>query len=330
MRGIILGAAAVVVTGLYLHNASWPADPDNEFAVLAHRGVHQTYPSEGLTRDACTATRIHPPTHAFIENTLPSMREAFRLGADVVEIDIHPTTDGEFAVFHDWTLDCRTNGQGVTREQTMAYLKTLDAGYGYTADGGRTYPLRGTGVGAIPTLAEVLEAFPDRRFQINIKSNDPSETDRLAAYFLARPHLRAERVSFFGGDRPIRRLREVEPRLAAASKGQMKACLKDYMLTGWTGHVPESCQGTVLMAPEGIRTILWGWPDRFLERMQRAGTEVWAVGGIKRQVQSVEGIDTPEAVARLPRCWRGGVQTDRIEVVAEALAEHRRRLADCR
>ena len=36
------------------------------------------------------------------------MRAAFAAGADIVELDIHPTTDGQFAVFHDWTLDCRT------------------------------------------------------------------------------------------------------------------------------------------------------------------------------------------------------------------------------
>ncbi len=71
------------------------------------------------------------------------MHAAFDAGADIVEFDVHPTTDGHFAVFHDWTLDCRTDGKGVTREHTLAELKKLDAGYGYTADGGKTYPLRG-------------------------------------------------------------------------------------------------------------------------------------------------------------------------------------------
>ena len=36
------------------------------------------------------------------------MRAAFAAGADIVEFDVHPTSDGQFAVFHDWTLDCRT------------------------------------------------------------------------------------------------------------------------------------------------------------------------------------------------------------------------------
>ena len=57
------------------------------------------------------------------------MRASFEAGADILEFDIHPTTDGRFAVFHDWTLECRTDGRGVTREHSMAALKRLDIGY---------------------------------------------------------------------------------------------------------------------------------------------------------------------------------------------------------
>ena len=48
------------------------------------------------------------------------MEAAFGAGADIVEFDVHPTTDGAFVVFHDWTVDCRTNGNGVTRSHTLA------------------------------------------------------------------------------------------------------------------------------------------------------------------------------------------------------------------
>ncbi len=58
-----------------------------------------------------------PPTHGYLENTIASMQASFEAGADIVELDVHPTTDGRFAVFHDWTLDCRTDGHGVTRER---------------------------------------------------------------------------------------------------------------------------------------------------------------------------------------------------------------------
>jgi glycerophosphoryl diester phosphodiesterase len=71
------------------------------------------------------------------------MQAAALMGADMVEIDIAPTADGKIAVFHDWTVDCRTQGKGETRAKTLAELQALDPGYGYTADGGRNFPLRG-------------------------------------------------------------------------------------------------------------------------------------------------------------------------------------------
>lgn len=316
---MVLGGLGAGLLGLYAANNSWSARPAGDFMILAHRGVHQTYSREGLTRSSCTATRIPAPTHDFLENTLPSMREAFRLGADAVEIDIHPTADGEFAVFHDWTIDCRTEGKGVTREQTMAYLRTLDLGYGYTADGGKTFPLRGKGVGMMPTLGEVLAEFPDKAFQLNIKSNDPAEADKLFAYLSARPYARPERLTVFGGDRPVTRLRAHFPRMRMSSKRQLKKCLGNYLLTGWTGHVPKACHNAVLAAPTQMGWVLWGWPNRFLQRMEAVNSEVWLGSGVKGMVLSLEGVDDADAAASIPDNWRGGVQTDRIEVVGPVL-----------
>jgi glycerophosphoryl diester phosphodiesterase len=174
-------ALAVLATSVYVFNASWRVTPpdDPQVALIAHRGVHQTFARDGLENDTCTAERIYPPEHGYIENTLQSMRAAFAAGADIVELDVHPTTDGQFAVLHDWTLDCRTEGTGETRSHDMAYLKTLDVGYGYTADGGATYPLRGRGVGQMPELKEVLAAMPDRQFLVNFKSREQREATCL-------------------------------------------------------------------------------------------------------------------------------------------------------
>ena len=78
-----------------LCNSSFWVSPQTKPTLLAHRGLAQTYPATGLTATTCTAARIFPPEHAFIENTLPSMRAAFAAGADIVELDVHPTTDGQ-------------------------------------------------------------------------------------------------------------------------------------------------------------------------------------------------------------------------------------------
>src|SRR5262245_37535043 len=127
----VLGLFAIAV---WVNNSSLLHGGTGERpTLLAHRGLHQIFSQQGLTAETCTAERIYPPTHWLLENTIPSMEAAFSAGADIVEFDIHPTTDGKFAIIHDWTLDCRTNGKGVTREHSMTELKTLDVGYGYTA-----------------------------------------------------------------------------------------------------------------------------------------------------------------------------------------------------
>jgi glycerophosphoryl diester phosphodiesterase len=323
MRWVALGALALVAGGLFLFNASFLAQPSGALTLLAHRGVHHDFPSEGLTNDACTATRIYPVEHAFIENTLPSMQAAFDAGADIIEVDIHPTTDGEFAVFHDWTLDCRTNGQGVTREQTMAHLRTLDLGYGYTADGGQTFPLRGQGVGMMPSLREVLAAFPERRFLINFKGGDPSEADALLTYLDVTPDADFARLAFYGAA-PADRVSELRPDLRTISRRRLMNCAKSYLLTGWYGNVGAACRNTIIFVPYNYGWVAWGWPNRFLTRMQNANTEVFVVDAIRRgERPGLGGVDDAAAFAAVPDGWRGGVATDRIEIIGPLAAEQR-------
>lgn len=320
-RWIALGAVALALGAVFVFNASIWARPTGALTLLSHRGVHHDFPSEGLANDTCTAARIYAPTHSFIENTLPSMQAAFDAGADMVEIDIHPTTDGEFAVFHDWGLECRTEGRGAVREQSMAYLRTLDVGYGYTPDGGQTFPLRGQGVGMMPSVRDVLAAFPERRFLINFKSNDPAEADALLAYLDTAPNANPSRLTFYGAA-PAARVRELRPDLRAMSRSGFGDCAKSYILTGWYGHVGEACRHTIIFIPRNYGWIFWGWPNRFLERMRAVDTEVYISDDIPfGERLGINGVDDADAFARVPRDWRGGVATDRIELIWPLAAE---------
>ncbi len=322
-RWVVLGALTLAAGALFVFNTSLLAQPEGELTLLAHRGVHHDYHRENLTNETCTAERIYPPTHTFIENTLPSMQAAFDAGADIIEIDIHPTTDGEFAVFHDWTVDCRTEGEGVTRELSMAYLRTLDIGYGYTADGGATFPLRGRGVGMMPTLREVLEAFPERRFLINFKSRQTREADRLLAYLQAMPNANLQRLSYYGAE-PADRMRELLPEARTIGRRQLMDCAKSYMLTGWFGRVSDVCRNRIMFVPTNYGWVAWGWPNRFLQRMRAVNTEVVLVAPLNRRERAgVGGIDDAETFASIPRDWRGGVATDRIEVIGPLAEEQR-------
>lgn len=320
-RTIALVAVAAFAASVYTFNASWRVTAGAGGAkVLSHRGVHQTYHREGLTNDTCTAQRINSLTHEYIENTIPSMRAAFDAGADVVELDVHPTTDGYFAVMHDWTLDCRTEGSGPTRRHDLAHLKTLDVGYGYTPDEGRTFPLRGTGVGMMPHLEEVFSEFPDGRFLINFKSQQAREGDMLAEFITEHPQWRGSIWGVYGGDEPTWRAKDLlGDNLFGFSRASVKDCLRRYMALGWTGYMPESCHDTLVMVPIDIAPWLWGWPKLLTQRLSEVGSDIALIGPMDNPSGGASSIDTLEHLELVPKSFSGYVWTDKIEVIGPAL-----------
>ena len=107
------------------------------------------------------------------ENTLVAFKQAIDAGFHHLETDVHLTRDGELVTLHDPTLERTTDGVGLVRHLTLAEVRRLDAGHRFTADGGATFPYRGTGV-RIPTLEEVLALDPDVRVNIEVKERDPA------------------------------------------------------------------------------------------------------------------------------------------------------------
>ncbi len=112
------------------------------------------------------------------ENTLEAFSYGLSFGADALELDIQMTRDGKIVVIHDPTVDRTTQGTGPVAAFSLDELRGLDAGYRFTTDGGETFPFRGTGY-TVPTLAEVLERFPQKRINIDLKQTDPERERRL-------------------------------------------------------------------------------------------------------------------------------------------------------
>lgn len=310
MKSKVALVILLIITAVYLNNSSLFVKPAGKPFLLAHRGLAQTFPMEGLTAETNTAARIYEPEHPYLENTLPSMAAAFAAGADMVEFDVQATKDGQLAVFHDAILDYRTNGTGRVRDYTMAELKQLDVGYGYTADGGRSYPFRGQGVGLMPSLAEVFEHSPDHSFLINIKSNDPYEGELLAEYLLQLPAARRAKLAAYGGERPMAVLKERVPDLRVMSLASMKRGLITYLLVGWTGYVPAEMRQTYLHLPLKYARYLWGWPHRFIQRIEAADSLFVVVAGSGKWS---EGFDTVESLKEIPPNYSGGIWTNRID-----------------
>lgn len=288
--------------------------------ILAHRGVHQTFHRQGLTNDTCTAERIDQPTHFFIENTLPSIAAAFKYGADRVEIDVRRTADGIFAVFHDNGLACRTDADGVISDYTMAQLRGLDVGYGYTADNGAHYPLRGRGVGLMPSLEDVLEAFPHRSFQINIKSNSALDAEIFATYLDEIGLSLGADTRLWSGPRFAERWREFNTGTKIATRREVKACAKNYLILGWSGHVPSACDSFGLAVPQNLGWLYWGWPRKTSGRFSKENIPIFLFGSLNGPTQS---IDTLEQVQKIPSDYHGWIVTDRIDVVGPAVTRRR-------
>ncbi len=242
------------------------------------------------------------------------------MGADAVEIDIRLTKDHEFVLFHDDNLECRTNGSGSVGERSLSELKALDVGYGYTADGGATFPLRGTGVGLMPTLEDVLKAQPDARFLVQLKDGAPRVGAILVAYLEDRGLAKWDRLVFFGSAGPVATLKSLKPEARVWLAGGAARCLSGYLASGWMGRVSKACDNGIIVVPITQSGLVWGWPNRFLARMRKHRTEVMLVGRIDGlSGANFSRLDTEKEIKRLPPGFDGSIWTDRIDVVGPAL-----------
>ena len=90
---------------------------------------------------------------AGLENSLAAFRAAVELGYSHLETDLHTTSDGELLLFHDLTLDRVTDGHGRIRDLTADEVRRVRIG----------------GTEPVPTFDELVAAFPNTRFNLEVK-----------------------------------------------------------------------------------------------------------------------------------------------------------------
>lgn len=317
-----LGTIWMVLVVVFLLNSSrWAPEPNDAFKMIAHRGVHHVFDPTDIGRDDCTATRLlaGQEEQEIFENTIHSIRAAVTKQADMVEVDVAPTKDGKMVLFHDWTVDCRTDGKGDTRDLTLSQLKKLDVGYGYSADGGKTFPWRGKGIGKIPTVEEALASETYKPFLFNFKSDDPKEADQLFAILKAagRDSL-TEGDGFYGADAPVQRMKALIPGIWAWSKQSVKACATDYAWMGWFGITPDSCIDSTLIVPLDYQWAIAGWPNRTTARMEKVGARTMVIGPMNPN-EATRGLTYGDQLGDIPTNFNGYVMVEDISKVGPAL-----------
>lgn len=231
------------------------------------------------------------------ENTMVAFRAAVQtFHTDMLELDVHATSDGEVVVFHDATVDRCTDGAGPLRSLSWAQVSKLDAAFRF--DGGR---LKGQGV-RVPRLVEVLDAFPGLR--VNLEVKDETALAPFCQLMKQRPD-ELRRLCIGAEHDPLAaRLFEALP---TALHFFPANALAAFVMSARTDEVVDDERFTVLDMPlewEGVTVF-----DRALaEVAHRLGkwVNVWT-------------IDDPDVMRGLVRDGVDGIMTDRPDVLRQVL-----------
>ncbi|MFQ5791225.1 MAG: glycerophosphodiester phosphodiesterase [Acidobacteriota bacterium] len=240
------------------------------------------------------------------ENTLDSFRLAWEAGAPYLELDVHLTGDDRLVVIHDSSVSRTTGRRGRVENMTLDAIRRLDAGCQFSPDWGRTFPYRGRGL-VIPTLEEVLEAFPQARLTIEIKRTRGGVEEKVAEA-IQRCSTEERVIVASLEHRILERFRALEGGVHTSfSKSEVREFLSRVRGKDWRDYRPPA---PALQVPEyfGLRRVV---SPAVIEVAHHLGLEVhvwtvnepvhiqrllhWGVDGVMtddpaRALSSVEGL----------------------------------------
>lgn len=125
--------------------------------VIAHRGASEQWP----------------------ENTIPAFSAGIDQGADMIEIDVHLSCDGELVVIHDATLERTTDARTLYPDRTDLSVGGMNAAQIATLDAGRWKGEQFAGV-RVPRLGEVLDLVHTTRTGLLLEVKHPSRYPGIA------------------------------------------------------------------------------------------------------------------------------------------------------
>jgi glycerophosphoryl diester phosphodiesterase len=235
------------------------------------------------------------------ENTLEAFRDAVeRWRADMLEMDVRLTRDGEVVVIHDETVDRTTDGTGPVSAYTLSELQRLDAGHRFVDPRGEA-TFRGRGV-RIPRFEDVLLALPGVR--MNVEAKEPGVAAPLVD--IVRRHGAEARVLVAAEHEHCRDAARGYPGPWGASRTQVFRFWALHRLPGGGPYTPAA---DILQVPEvwrGLRVVTPAF--------------VRAAHGRNLPVQ-VWTVDDPADMRRLLAMGVDGIQSDRPDLLARVLVE---------
>ncbi|MGC5022286.1 glycerophosphodiester phosphodiesterase [Micromonospora sp. DT47] len=219
------------------------------------------------------------------ENTAEAFARAVGLGYRYVETDVHGTADGVAVVFHDTTLRRVTGESGRIADLRWADLASVRVG----------------GAAVVPRLDEVLDAWPQVRFNIDVKA-DRGVEPTVATVTRADAGDRVLLASF--SDARLTRLRALTQGRVATSLGMRGvARLRLASLHGRPQRLPPSVVAAQVPPHYGRVPVV---DRRFLAYCHRLGLQV-----------HVWTIDEPAQMHDLLDLGVDGIMTDHVGVLRD-------------
>lgn len=243
----------------------------------------------------------HPEVEG-LENTLAAFTHAVQLGYRYLETDVHVTRDGVLLAFHDAVLDRVTDRRGAVAEMTHA--EVLEARVG--------------GREQVPTLVELLDAFPDARFNIDLKSE--ASVRALADLVRAREEWDRLLVGSFSPGRLARFRRLTEGRVATSAH-PLEVLAFLLLPSGRLADLVTRRRVAALQVPHR-RTL------RLAGGTLPAVTLTVVTRGLVRRAHAagkhvhVWTIDEPDEMRELLAKGVDGMFTDRTDLLREVLEQH--------
>jgi glycerophosphoryl diester phosphodiesterase len=217
------------------------------------------------------------------ENTLPAFERAVELGYTYLETDVHVTADGVLVAFHDTDLS-RTCG----RPGNITQLPWSDVS---TARVGGREP--------IPLMEQLLEAFPDARFNIDCKSH--AAVSALVSVIKRTTAGHRVCISAFDDRRLLRIRAALGPRVCTSLGPAQIAALR------FLGRIAGGGAAAQVPVRQGPVPLV---DKRFVGSAHRRGIQV-----------HVWTIDDPAEMRRLLDMGVDGLMTDRPAVLRDVLIE---------
>ncbi|MGW0336432.1 glycerophosphodiester phosphodiesterase [Streptomyces sp. NPDC003011] len=223
-----------------------------------------------------------------LENTVAQFRRAVEAGYRYLETDVHATADGRLVAFHDATLDRMTDGTG-----RIADLPWQDVRHARVA-----------GKEPIPLFEELLETFPEARWNVDVKA----EPALLPFLDLIERTDAWHRVCLgsFAEARTVRAQRLAGPRLATSygSRGVLGLRLRSWGLPAAVRRSAVAAQ--VPRTQSGIQVV----DHRFLRTAHALGLQV-----------HVWTVNEPEQMHRLLDLGVDGIMTDHIDTLRTVMED---------